>query len=167
MNILLRGSWQTVNIGDIAHSPAVLAILKEKFPSAKITLWASKLNDSVRNMLSAHFPDVKIVGGAISEGEKELLSAVDECDFLVHTSAPYFVAYEDVKEFYERTKKPFGLFGITCGPDIAFDRLREQKNLLNKAAFIYYRDSKSLQYAKENGICAKVMEFLRITLRTS
>lgn len=159
MNILLRGSWQTVNVGDIAHSPAVLAILKEKFPNAEITLWASRLNDSVRNMLNSHFPDVKIVEGTISEGKQELLTAVDECDFLVHASAPYFVAYEDVKQFYERTKKPFGLFGITCGPDIAFDRLQEQKNLLKKAAFIYYRDSKSLQYAKENGIEAKVMDF--------
>ena len=26
--ILLRSSWQTVNIGDIAHTPGVLAILE-------------------------------------------------------------------------------------------------------------------------------------------
>ncbi len=30
MRILLRSSWQTVNIGDIAHTPGMLALLEKK-----------------------------------------------------------------------------------------------------------------------------------------
>ncbi len=32
--ILLRSSWQTVNIGDIAHTPGVLSILRKHLPEA-------------------------------------------------------------------------------------------------------------------------------------
>jgi len=30
--VLLRSSWQTVNIGDIAHTPGVLSILRQYLP---------------------------------------------------------------------------------------------------------------------------------------
>ena len=39
--ILLRSSWQTVNIGDIAHTPGVLALLEKHLPEAAVTLWPS------------------------------------------------------------------------------------------------------------------------------
>ena len=39
--ILLRSSWQMVNIGDIAHTPGVLALLEKHIPGAEVTLWAS------------------------------------------------------------------------------------------------------------------------------
>ena len=39
--ILLRSSWQSVNIGDIGHTPGVLAILEKHFPEAEVILWPS------------------------------------------------------------------------------------------------------------------------------
>ena len=39
--ILLRSSWQCVNIGDIAHTPGVLALLEKHLPEAEVILWAS------------------------------------------------------------------------------------------------------------------------------
>ena len=39
--ILLRSSWQVVNIGDIAHTPGVLALLERYIPEAEVVLWAS------------------------------------------------------------------------------------------------------------------------------
>lgn len=33
--ILLRSSWQTVNIGDIAHTPGMLALLEKHRPEAE------------------------------------------------------------------------------------------------------------------------------------
>ena len=36
--ILLRSSWQTVNVGDIAHTPGVLALLERHLPAAEVTL---------------------------------------------------------------------------------------------------------------------------------
>src|SRR5690606_32638264 len=39
--ILLRSSWQIVNIGDIAHTPGVLALIERYLPEAEVRLWAS------------------------------------------------------------------------------------------------------------------------------
>ncbi len=36
--ILLRSSWQTVNIGDIAHTPGVLSILRQHLPEEVVQL---------------------------------------------------------------------------------------------------------------------------------
>ncbi|WP_410964488.1 hypothetical protein, partial [Salmonella sp. SAL4447] len=35
--ILLRSSWQTVNIGDIAHTPGMLALLEKHWPKDSVT----------------------------------------------------------------------------------------------------------------------------------
>ncbi|MDX9868998.1 MAG: polysaccharide pyruvyl transferase family protein, partial [Kiritimatiellia bacterium] len=36
--ILLRSSWQVVNIGDIAHTPGVLALIEKHLPDAEVIL---------------------------------------------------------------------------------------------------------------------------------
>jgi len=41
-------SWQTVNIGDIAHTPGVLALLEKHLPHAEIRLWPSKVDESTQ-----------------------------------------------------------------------------------------------------------------------
>ena len=58
--IILRSSWQTVNIGDIAHSPGVLTILEKHLPEAEIILWASDIGRGVSDMLLRRFPNLKI-----------------------------------------------------------------------------------------------------------
>ena len=59
--ILLRSSWQTVNIGDIAHTPGVLAILEKHFPEAEIRLWPSQIGNGVEEILLARFPKLIVV----------------------------------------------------------------------------------------------------------
>ncbi len=54
--ILLRSSWQTVNIGDIAHTPGVLTLLERYLPEAEVQLWPSKVDNGVEEMLRARFP---------------------------------------------------------------------------------------------------------------
>jgi hypothetical protein len=39
--ILLRPSWQTVNIGDMGHTPGILQLLFDSLPKTEITLWPS------------------------------------------------------------------------------------------------------------------------------
>ena len=79
----MRSSWQTVNIGDIAHTPGVLAIFERHFPDAEVRLRPSNVGNGVEEMLQARFPKVRIV-----KGDEDLKTAVDECDFLVHGSGP-------------------------------------------------------------------------------
>jgi polysaccharide pyruvyl transferase WcaK-like protein len=156
--ILLRSSWQMVNIGDIAHTPGVLALLEKHVPGAEVTLWASAGHSKeVADMEKRRFPKLRIVKGAIGpDGQtksKELAEAMDNCDFLLHGSGPSLVAGKDVAAFVKRTGKPFGVYGITySGGDDA-------QALLSKAKFIFFRDSVSLARAKKDGIKAPIMEF--------
>lgn len=43
--ILVRSSWQTINIGDIAHTPGLLSILESYLPEVELYLWPSKLDN--------------------------------------------------------------------------------------------------------------------------
>ena len=89
--ILLRSSWQTVNIGDIAHTPGVLKLLETYLPNVEIHLWYSSLNNGVEELLLKRFPKLKIV-----KGKAALKTAFEECDFLLHSSGASFVAEKDV-----------------------------------------------------------------------
>ena len=70
--ILLRSSWQVVNIGDIAHTPGVLALLEKHLPEAEVRLWAS--SRSVRRSGGHGAPAVsrscRIVKGSIGDDGK-------------------------------------------------------------------------------------------------
>src|ERR1700758_2755030 len=57
--ILLRSSWQTVNIGDIGHTPGILRLLGEHLPEAEITLWPGNTGNGVEAMLRRNFPALR------------------------------------------------------------------------------------------------------------
>ena len=46
--VLLRSSWQTVNIGDIAHTPGMLALLERHWSEAGIRLWLNARASAAR-----------------------------------------------------------------------------------------------------------------------
>ena len=159
--ILLRSSWQTVNIGDIAHTPGVLHLLEAYLPEAEITLWPSSVDNGVAELLMARFPKLKI-----AKGGDELKTAFSECDFLLHGSGPSLVAQKDVVRWTEATGKPYGVYGITLSKqgsastsavsDAAF---QETIKVLSGARFAFFRDSHSLALAKAEGCTSPVMEF--------
>jgi len=147
--IVLRSSWQTVNIGDIGHTPGVLALLEKHLPEADVRLWPSRVDNGVDAMLQRRFPKVPIV-----QGGDDIQRALAECDFLLHGSGPSLVAYKDVARWHKETGKPFGVYGITLGQVDA-----AQRELLSAAQFVFFRDSVSLEVAKQQGIRSPVMEF--------
>src|ERR1051325_12105190 len=67
--ILLRSSWQSVNIGDIGHTPGALSLLEKYFPEAEITLWPSELGRGARELLTRGFPRLKIAEGSVKDGK--------------------------------------------------------------------------------------------------
>ena len=157
--ILLRSSWQVVNIGDVAHTPGVLALLEKHVPEAETVLWASAdLTPQVAGMLTRRFPKLWIVKGTIGAdgraSEPALGEAVAWADFLLHGSGPSMVGQRDVAAFVRHTGKPFGVYGITYG---GFGT--SEKDLLGQARFAFFRDSVSLAKAKSDGIKCPVMEF--------
>ena len=159
--ILLRSSWQTVNIGDIAHTPGVLHMLEEHLPEVEVTLWPSKINNGVEELLLTRFPKLKI-----AKDPKALKTAFDECDFLLHSSGASLVAERDVIKWSETTGKPYGVYGITlplkksskttATPAAAMEKTIQ---VLSNARFVYFRDSVSLQVAKSKGCTCPVMAF--------
>lgn len=158
--ILLRSSWQVVNIGDIAHTPGVVALIERHIPEAEVILWASgDLSAEVAAMEHKRFPKLKIVKGALgTDGRatnKDLADAVAWADFLLHGSGPSLVAAKDVAAFVRHTGKPFGVYGITHGP---FRSGRDQE-ILSQARFVFFRDSVSLACAKAAGVSCPIMEF--------
>lgn len=158
--ILLRSSWQVVNIGDIAHTPGVLTLLEKHIPEAEVVLWASAdLSPEVAAMERKRFPKLRIVKGDISaDGQAsnaELGEAVSWADFLLHGSGPSLVAAKDMAAFAKHTGKPFGVYGITHG---AFQS-GPGKEILGAAKFAFFRDSVSLEQAKADGVKCPVMEF--------
>lgn len=158
--ILLRSSWQVVNIGDIAHTPGVLALVEKHIPEAETVLWASgDLSPEVAAMEHRRFPKLRIVKGNIGAGGKatnaELGEALAWADFLLHGSGPSLVAARDMAAFVKHTGKPIGVYGITHGSYLSGD----DKEILSQAKFVFFRDSVSLAKAKVDGVMCPIMEF--------
>ena len=159
--VLLRSSWQTVNIGDIAHTPGLLALLEKHLPDAEIRLWPSNVDNGVAEMLLARFPKLRILRGSESVQE-----AFKECDFLLHGSGPSLVAEKDLSRWALETGKPYGVCGITLSATTSSatkpsseGALKRTIGLLNGARFVFFRDSVSLEFAKKLGCTSPLMEF--------
>jgi len=157
-HILLRSGWQVENIGDIAHTPAMLALIEKYNPNTKVTFWPwyTYLPDNEVAMLKKRFPKLEIVQGAFDAQGKsstpELEAAIASADFLLHNSGPATIAWADMMNFKKFTGKSFGVYGVSYGlygtPETA---------ILSDAAFVYFRDSVSLQKAKDAGVHAAIM----------
>lgn len=156
--IVLRSSWQTVNIGDIGHTPGVLALIEKHLPEAEVTLWPMDVRNGVEEMLRRRFPKLRIT--------KDKSEAFTN-DFLLHGSGPYLTAHRDVEAWKNETGKPYGVYGITMAaagdPGMKIMRnngLDERtKGLLDGASFVFIRDGMSLQVVKDAGVKAPVIEF--------
>lgn len=161
MKLLLRSGWQTVNIGDIAHTPGLLTLLGQHLPGASVTLWSNALDLGVREMLARHFPRLRFVSGAPDTAE--VRAAMDEADALLHGSGPGLVAREHVAAWRAYTPKPWGVCGITVpfSPEAATTALNpELAALLNSARFVYTRETLSLGHLRESpAVTAPVLDF--------
>ncbi|MEZ6043220.1 MAG: polysaccharide pyruvyl transferase family protein [Planctomycetaceae bacterium] len=160
-HVLLRSSWQTVNIGDIAHTPGVLRILETHLPEIDVTLWPSRVDNGVEKLLQDRFPRLKIV-----KTSDDLKQAFNNCDFLLHGSGPSLVAEKDVIRWKEATRKPYGIYGITLPSrnststsSTSEELMARTIDVLSEARFVFFRDSHSLALAKQKGCTAPVMQF--------
>ncbi|MFA6959859.1 MAG: polysaccharide pyruvyl transferase family protein [Opitutaceae bacterium] len=150
--ILLRSSWQTVNIGDIAHTPGMLHLLEKHLPEYSVTLWPYHVGNGVAEMLSKRFPKLKIIGNT----EEDQKAAFEEHDFLLHGSGPGIVGQKSIIEWVEKTGKPYGIGGVTWSGGA---EKTEGVKVISGARFVFFRDSVSLQSAKAAGATCPIMEF--------
>ena len=146
--ILLRSSWQTVNIGDIAHTPGMLALLEKHLPEAAITLWPSSVDNGVGEMLQRRFPKLRI----LVPGKVDVAQAYADHDFLLHGSGPSLVAERDLGRWRQLGPKPYGVLGITQGKPTP-----ASIDILNGAQFVFFRDGVSHAVAIAAGVQCPVM----------
>jgi polysaccharide pyruvyl transferase WcaK-like protein len=159
--ILLRSSWQIVNIGDIAHTPGVLTLIERYLPKAEVRLWASgDLSEEVIAMEHRRFPNLVIVKGTIGANGKaskpELADALAWTDFLLHGSGPSLVAARDVAAFVKHVGKPYGVYGITHGTN---PPNADERTVFDGARFVFFRDEVSLKLARTQNLKSPIVDF--------
>ena len=128
--ILLRGSWHSINIGDIGHTVGNINLIKTYLPEVEIILWPKNVRIGVKEMILRRFPNLKMV-----EQEHEVKAAFQTCDFFLHGSGPSLAGLNELEQWHEETGKPFGIFGIGIGNKNA----REKRELLSQAEFFFFR----------------------------
>jgi hypothetical protein len=179
--ILLRSSWQTVNIGDVAHSPGALRALARYAPDARLILWPVHLDGRERVMFAQAFPEVEIVDGELlpdgTATTAGLAAAIDAADVLVHGSGPSLVRADDMGTWSRVTGKPYGFFGVSLDPLTpvftgTLDELESmvrslgrdvldasELDVLDGAAFIYCRDSITQLFLQTLDLRCPIVEF--------
>ncbi|MBC7828323.1 MAG: polysaccharide pyruvyl transferase family protein [Chitinophagaceae bacterium] len=156
--LLLVSGWQDVNIGDIGHTPGLLNILEKYMPEAKVILWKKSRGEEVQKLLHKNFPKVKIIYGNVNsdkDGDNaEITSAFREADLMIHGSGPLLVGADHLASWIKHTEKPFGVFGTTLENPSEY-----HQSILKKAAFIYTRETLSIQHLKKVGIEGSHIQF--------
>lgn len=185
--VLLRSSWQSVNIGDIGHTPGALTLLQKHFPEAEVTLWPGRLGHGSRELLMKGYPRLKIVEGSVdSEGRPstpELAKAWHEADLYLSGSGSGFPASQHAVAFHRFTSKPVGVFGVSTDPISGFGAGREPeggtlreirrmseklppthlspslRHIIDRVAFFFCRDTISRDYLRSQGVKTPMLEF--------
>ncbi len=156
--VLLQCGWAVKNIGDIGHTPGTLRFLDQHLPDAHLILWAANVTPPVEDMLMKRFPKLEIVRGSLSEKDGPVQQAIARSDFFLR--GPGMGQPTDFMKYCRGTGKPWGLQGQSYFPDMVTGPGAEERiDLLNSAAFIYCRDSKTLQTLKDAGVKPPVLEF--------
>ena len=185
--ILLRSSWQSVNIGDIGHTPGAVALLQKHFPEAEITLWPGQLGHGSRELLTKGYPRLKIAEGSLdAQGRPDspaLATAWNEADLYLSGSGSGFPASQHAVAFHKLTGKPVGVFGVSTDPISGIGEGRQAEGgtlreirakaaklapthlssslryIIDRSAFFFCRDTISRDYLMQQGVATPVLEF--------
>ena len=159
--ILLQSAWDTVNIGDIGHTPGTLRILEQYLPDAHVILWAMKLDERVTALLCARFPKVEILQGSLTgttEKDEKLRAAIGRSDLFIRNSG--MGQDTNFMEYCRKIGKPYGLYGQSYFPNMVEGAGgEERKEMLHGASFLYCRESKTLDILRRAGVKPPVLEF--------
>ena len=184
--IVLRSSWQSVNIGDIGHTPGALRLIEKHFPEAEVTLWPGSLGHGSRELLTRGFPRLRIAEGAVKDGmptTPALTKAWADADLYLSGSGSGFPASAHAVSFQRATGKPVGVFGVSTDPISGIGGSRdpeggtllslseralalrpthlsaELRYIIDRAAFFFCRDTITRDYLKAQGVKSPIVEF--------
>ena len=172
--ILLRSAWQTVNIGDIAHTPGMLHLFEKYLPGTSVILWPGSLDRGVEAMLRRRFPALRLVRDAskwkpleVRAGDPTIAEAMEEASVWVTGSGSGVNEQGDLQLWRKTTGKPYGVIGASVGVVIGQrdaplnpEFSPEFRDLLDNAAFLYTRETTSLGVVKRAKIKSARMDFV-------
>jgi polysaccharide pyruvyl transferase WcaK-like protein len=185
--ILLRSSWQSVNIGDIGHTPGALDLIAKYFPEAEITLWPGRLDRGTRELLTGNYPKLRIAEGGLDSQNRPVTDALakawERADLYLSGSGSGFPASGHAVAFQKATGKPVGVFGVSTDPISGIganrdpeggtlDDIRaraaglpvtelsaELRYIIDRAAFFFCRDTISRDYLQSQKVKTPILEF--------
>jgi len=185
--ILLRSSWQSVNIGDVGHTPGALSLLEKYLPEAEVTLWPGTLGHGSRELLTKGYPRLKIAEGSLGKDGKPATAALakawEEADLYLSGSGSGFPASNHAVAFRKLTGKPVGVFGVSTDPISGIGGSRDPEGgtleniraraaklppdhlsadlryVIDRAAFFFCRDTISRDYLKSQQLKTPILEF--------
>jgi polysaccharide pyruvyl transferase WcaK-like protein len=172
-SIFICKSWSFRNIGDIAITPGILALLKKHIPNHLPVLVNNASPELYRDYLGPLFPGLRQFPTPFSSAQPrspEFLEAFRKADMLLFSSGTT-LSFGRWDRDWNRTmryalplimareaKKPYGIY---CH---SFDPIQPPAEilmvpLLSDARFIFARDGESLRYIRSLGVKAPVMEW--------
>lgn len=173
--VLLVSAWQTVNIGDVAHTPGAIRALTE-LAGHTVALWPRRLGSRERALLGRRFPGTRVLDDARDTGERltdQLRATFAWADVCVHGSGPSIVGAQQIDLWRRHTRKPYGFFGVTVDPLVPYgdtlERSRrivraidgdvlagEDRERLGHASFVWCRDSLTVDFLAGQGVGGQV-----------
>ncbi len=147
---LIVSGWQTVNIGDIAHTPGLLSLIDQYFPNAHYYLWPRDIRDyGVEEMLKKHFPKLQVLktndpGETDISMSEEIRTVFEKCNILLHGSGPHVLEEYKLNLWINHTDKPFGVCGVTeqnIDPELG--------EIIKKSSFFFTRETASLNVVRD------------------
>lgn len=159
--VVLMSAWDTVNIGDIGHTPGTLHILEQHLPELKVVVWAMKLDERVLAMLKRRFPKAEFLQGNLTgkkPNDEALRTAIAGCDLFIRNSG----MGQDTSwmKHCRDLGKPYGVYGQSYFDTmVTGEKGAENMALLNAASFIYTRESRTLKMLQGAGVKTPVLEF--------
>ncbi len=153
--ILIRSGWQTENIGDIAHTPGLLALMRKHIPEARMAVWSFALDRGVDAMLKREFPALITVSERTPEPGGLLKALFDEASMCLHGSGPSVVGWQQLDIWRKATKKPYGVFGVTVTAQseaASGAPGSQQREVMAGAKFIFTRETESLGNVRALGL---------------
>lgn len=181
-HILIREALQFENIGDSGRVPGTIRLLYQHLPEATVTLWPWQLHEREREMLMRAFPKLRVAEGEVDEAGKAstpaLAEAWKEADIFI-TPARHAKTFQA----WAKSGRPYGFFGshfdpisgrttlrdgatlealrdtIAKLPANHFDGHYKSREVYDGAAFIFARDTYSLQYLQGQKLRTPIVEF--------
>ena len=112
----------------------------------------------MKKLLNKNFPNVTIVYGGVNQEKDvenpEIMEAFKKADLMIHGSGPSLVGGDNLASWIKHTNKPFGVFGTTLENPSKY-----HQDILQKASFIYTRETKSIEHLKKAGINGEHIQF--------